>query len=134
MALRDGFGPAARTSAFLDLIGPVLQAGSGDRLRLGLEADARHVNAKGSVHGAVLSALADVGLGYAAASSQSPPIGMVTTSLTTDFIGAARLGQWLETRLDGCKIGRATVFAWGVITADGAPCARMSALFQRLEA
>jgi acyl-coenzyme A thioesterase 13 len=129
----EGFGPSARSSAFLDLIGPVMQAGAGAELRLGLRADARHVNAKGSVHGAVLTALADVGLGYAAAGSQNPPIAMVTASLTTDFLGGAKRGQWLETRLEGCRIGRATVFAWGLITADGTPCARMSALFQRLE-
>jgi acyl-coenzyme A thioesterase 13 len=128
-----GFAPTSRTSNYLDLIGPIGQAGVGKDLRLGLRVEDKHINAKGTVHGAIFTALADVGLGYALASSEVPPLRMVTTSLTTDFIGSARLGQWLETRLEGARIGKVTVFGWGVIVADDVPVARMNALFQRME-
>ncbi|MGH8742235.1 MAG: PaaI family thioesterase, partial [Burkholderiales bacterium] len=64
MAIPSGFKPLFRSSPVLELIGPLYCRGEGLDLVVGLLAEAKHCNARGTVHGGILAALADVSLGY----------------------------------------------------------------------
>ncbi len=111
-----GFEPLFRTSPYIEMIGPLFSHGSGTTLVLGLRAEHKHCNARGRVHGGICSALADVALGYGLSYSVEPPASLVTASLTLDFAGSAKAGDWLETQVDvqrlGGRLGFANCYIW----------------------
>ena len=118
-----------RTSPALDLIGPIYCRGGGKDLVLGLRVEDKHCNARGTVHGGILAALADVALGYTMAFSTNPPTGLVTASLSLDFAGTAAAGAWLETTVEIQKQGARLAFANCYISASGERIVRASAVF-----
>ncbi|HXN80996.1 MAG TPA: PaaI family thioesterase [Myxococcales bacterium] len=109
----EGFAPVARRAgAFLDAaLGPLYRKNDGEAQVFGLRIGERHLNSRGIAHGGMLATLADTVLGIALATSRTPPIPMVTVSLTTDFADAARDGDWVEARVDIQKIGTRLAFA-----------------------
>ena len=125
-----GFAPSKRSSAYLDLIGPIFEAGQGPDYRLGLRVDERHVNMRGHCHGGILAGLADVFLGRLLAQSAEPPLPLVTVHLGLDYLMVARLGAWLEAsgRID--RVGRTLAHSSGIVTADGKPALRCAGVFQ----
>jgi uncharacterized protein (TIGR00369 family) len=125
----DGFKPLFRTSPVLDLVGPVYARGAGRDLVLGLRAEAKHCNARGTVHGGMLATLADVALGYTVAFSSEPAAGLVTASLSLDFAGTAHAGDWLETHVDIQKQGSRLSFANCYVCVGAQRIVRASAVF-----
>ena len=123
------FRPLFRTSPVLDLIGPLYCRGEGVDLVIGLRVDAKHCNARGTVHGGILATLADVALGYTMAFASSPPGSLVTANLTLDFAGTAKAGDWLEVHVDVQKQGRRLSFANCYITVSAQRIVRASAVF-----
>ncbi len=127
--LPEGFWPISRTSPFTDLIGPIYQKADESGLIIGLVAEEKHCNARGIVHGGVLGTLADIAMGYSAAFSTKPPIAMVTTSLTVDYVGMAEKGDWIEVHTDVHKVGRSTAFANCYFHVGSKRIVRASAVF-----
>ena len=125
----EGFAPLGRLSPVIEMIGPVYRRGEGAGLVLGLRAERKHCNMRGTVHGGILATLADVALGYALAFSTEPPTAAVTASLSLDFAGSAKVGDWLEAALDFHKLGKRLAFANCYISAEGQRVARASAVF-----
>lgn len=125
----EGFEPIFRSSPFLDLIGPLFNKKTKEGLVIGFRAEEKHCNARGLVHGGVLSSLADVALGYNAAFATTPPTPIVTASLTIDYAGAARLGDWIEISTDLQKVGRSMAFANCYFAVEDKRIARASAVF-----
>ena len=123
------FKPLFRTSPALDLIGPLFCRGEGQDLVIGLRAEGKHCNARGTVHGGILATLADVALGYVMAFSSTPPTRLVTANLSLDFAGAANAGDWLEARVDIQKQGSRLSFANCYITVGDQRVVRASAVF-----
>ncbi len=124
-----GFTPYERSSPFFDLIGPLLSRRGPESLEFALEIDERHLNDRGFAHAGVLSAVADVALGYATAFSQEPPVPVVTTSLTIDFAGRVDLGAMLLATIDVQKVGRRMAFANCYLSVADRRIARASAVF-----
>lgn len=124
-----GFQPLFRSSPVIDLIGPVYSRGEGADLVLGLRVEAKHCNMRGTLHGGILATLADVALGYAIAFSSQPPTGLVTANLTLDFAGTAKIGDWLEARVDVQKKGSRLAFANCYISVGVQRIVRASAVF-----
>lgn len=106
-----GFEPLSRVSPIAELLGPFYSKGSGYELSLALRAERKHANLRGTVHGGVLAAIADMALGYSLAFSTNPPTGLVTASLTIDYAGSAKVGDWMITRTDVQKQGGRLAFA-----------------------
>lgn len=129
MTVPPDFKPLFRTSPVLDLIGPLYCRGEGLSLVIGLLAEAKHCNARGTVHGGILAALADVSLGYTMAFSATPPVSLVTTSLSLDFAGAAKTGDWIEAHVDVQKQGSRLSFANCYLRVAGQRIVRASAVF-----
>jgi uncharacterized protein (TIGR00369 family) len=131
MSVPEGFKPLFRTSPVLDLIGPIYCLGEGKDLVLGLRAERKHCNARGTVHGGILATLADVALGYTMAFSSETPAALVTANLTLDFAGTAKIGDWLETSVDIQRQGSRLSFANSYITVGDQRIVRASAVFLR---
>ncbi len=129
MAIPREFRPLFRTSPLLDLIGPLYCRGEGVDLVIGLLAEAKHCNARGTVHGGILATLADVALGYTMAFSSTPPANLVTANLTLDFAGTAKIGDWLEAHVDVQKQGSRLSFANCYISMNEQRIVRASAVF-----
>ena len=129
----EGFGPLVRTSPLIELLGPFYCQGTGTDLILGLRVAEKHINARGFAHGGVLLTLADVALGYAAESSVDPPARLITASVSADFAGSARLGDWVEARVDVQRVGGRMAFANAYLHVDDRRVARASAVFARAD-
>lgn len=129
LTLPEGFVPLARSSPLLELLGPVYCRGNGLQLEIGLRADPRHANGRGTVHGGVLATLADIGMGYAMAFSSEPPLPLLTASMTLDYLGAVQVGDWIEVRLEHHKRGRQMAFATVSLTVGEKTVVRAHAVF-----
>ena len=129
----EGFEPLFRSSPFLDLLGPLYNRQSGSDFVVGFRAAEKHCNARGLVHGGVLSSLADIALGYSAVLSQEEPKPLITANLSIDYAGAARQGDWIEVATDVQKVGRKMAFANCYFSVDGKRIARASAVFSVAE-
>lgn len=125
----EGYKPLFRTSPYIELVGPLYSRGEGAELTLGLRAERKHCNMRGTVHGGVLATLADIALGYAMAFATTPPTALVTANLTLDYAGAAREGDWLEARVDIQKQGNRLAFGNCYITRGDERIVRASAVF-----
>jgi acyl-coenzyme A thioesterase PaaI-like protein len=127
--VKRGFTPYERSSPFFDLIGPLLSRRGQAGPEFALEIDERHVNNRGFAHAGVLSAVADVVLGYTTAFSQDPPVPLLTTSLTIDFAGRVAPGDMLVATVDVQKVGRRIAFANCYLSVEDRRIARASAVF-----
>jgi len=125
----EGFGPLFRTSPFLEANGPFYQRMEGKSLILGIRIAEKHANARGLAHGGLLMTLADIALGYNAAISQDPPMSLITTNLSADFASSAKLGDWVEARVDIQKIGQRVAFANAYLSVGEERIVRASAVF-----
>lgn len=134
----DGFSAHARKSPVTDPWEPLYARQASDRLVLGVRVRPEHCNSRSMPHGGFLAALADnamgLSLGVNLANARQPANGLVTVSLTLDYLGSAKLGQWLEFDTDFVKLGRSICFAEATVRAEGTPVARARATFKLLEA
>jgi acyl-coenzyme A thioesterase 13 len=124
------FTQSIRSSPYLDLIGPIYETGEGANYKLGLRIDHRHLNMRGQCHGAIFAAIADVFLGRLVVMSKGKSLPLVTVSLGLDYLSAALPGAWLEASGKVDRVGRSLAHSSGIISADGKPALRCSAIFQ----
>ncbi len=121
----EGFAPHSRSSPVTAPWEPLFfRAADG---ALGLRVAAAHCNSRGLVHGGVVAALADNVMGIACAAVK--PVAPVTANLAVDYLGSARVGQWLEFVPVVDKVGGTLGFATCRVSADGKLCARAHATF-----
>ena len=127
-----GFEPLFRSSPFLDTVGPFFYRKEPDGgFVVGLRVLPKHTNARGGAHGGLLLTLIDVAMGYRAAFSQDPPAALTTASVTADFVGTAKLGDWVEAHVDVQKVGSRLAFANAFLMVNGERLVRASAVFSR---
>ncbi|MEM9105063.1 MAG: PaaI family thioesterase [Pseudomonadota bacterium] len=107
----DGFVPFDRSSPFLETVGPLYWRDVHDSLEFGFLAEEKHCNSRGLVHGGFLSTVADIALGYGVGNQSDGTKGLITTSITIDFAGSAREGDWVVFKTDVQKVGRQAAFA-----------------------
>lgn len=132
--LPAGFAPHFRKSGLTDPWEPLFSRNTGEAIQIGLRAGAAHANSRGFVHGALITALADNAMGLSCALSLTGISGLVTVSLSVDFVASAEIGQWVEVRPVVLKAGRNLCFSAATVHADGALCARANATFRALAA
>ena len=128
-----GFRPHYRSSPMLDLLGPFYSQGEGKDLVLGVRVADKHANSRGFAHAGLFLTLADVALGYAVAASQNPPVSLVTASITADFVGSAKVGDWVEAKVDVQRVGGKIAFANCYLHAGEKRIVRASAVFARAD-
>jgi acyl-coenzyme A thioesterase 13 len=127
-----GFELLFRTSPFLDLLGPFFHRKESDgTFVVGLRILPKHANARGTAHGGLLMTLLDIAIGYRTSLSQEPPTALTTASMTADFAGAPKVGDWIEAHVDVQKVGGRLAFANAFLVVDGERVVRGSAVFAR---
>jgi len=131
----EGFEPFYRKSPLTDPWEPIYCKRSPEKVVLGLWAREPHCNARGMIHGGLIAALADVAMGHSCGAvmtteARPPAGGLVTVSMAVDYVGAAKLGQWIEFDTRYVKTGRTLCFAQCFVTADGEVIARADARFR----
>lgn len=94
---------------FMSEIGPLLTRRDGESRRFGLQAEARHLNPNGTVHGGVFMALMDHALAFLAWQS-SGKLPTVTAQMDTRFLEIAHAGEFLETTTRIVKQTRSLIF------------------------
>lgn len=125
-----GFAPLAGFSDFADLVGPLYKKETGGTPAFGLLALQKHCNSQGFVHGGVLPGVADTAMGYSIAYTREPRImPVLTVSLTVDYMGIARIGDWIDVETEIQKLGRTMAFARCFFRAGDKPVARASGVF-----
>lgn len=133
----EGFTPHFRRSPLTEPWEPIFSQQRPDRVIIGLYAREPHTNSRGMVHGGLIAALADNAMGLSCVAvltgeGRKPEGGLVTVSMATDFIGAAKLGQWVAFDTRYVKTGRTLCFAQAFVTADGEVIGRADARFRVL--
>ena len=106
-----GFTPLGRGGPFLQLFGPLYGKKTAASTIIGLRVEEKHLNTGGVAHGGMLVTLADSALGIALWDALPPGGRMVTVSLSTDFVEAARPGEFVEAHVDVQKVGKRLAFA-----------------------
>ena len=127
-----GFEPLFRSSPFLETVGPLFYRKEPDgTFVVGLRVLPKHANGRGGTHGGLLLTLLDVALGYRAAFSQDPPAALTTASLSADFVGSPKVGDWVEAHVDVQKVGSRLAFANAFLVVNGERLVRANAVFSR---
>ena len=127
----DGFSKIERLSPFNALVGPLYQRRDGDAVSIGLQIEQKHTNSRGICHGGVLATLADLALGYAMLARSGDKGSFLTAHLAVDYAGAAKAGDWLESKVEIQRVGARLAFANCYLLANGKPIVRASAIFAR---
>lgn len=98
------------TNEFINLIGPLFRStGVGEKKHFGFQADDRHLNSVGLVHGGVMASLLDQVIAIEAwnAADRAP---LVTVQMDTRFMGSARTGDFIEARANVRHATRSLIF------------------------
>lgn len=138
-AIPEGYSPHFRKSPFTDPWEPLFSRTQAREVSIGLVLSQAHCNSRGLVHGGLIASLADNAMGLSCMAAlqeegRGAPGGLVTITLGTDYLGPARIGQWLATDTHFVKTGGSICFADCLLRADGVPVARASATFKVLQA
>ena len=111
MDVPDGFAPYEPQGPFLEHIGPIHVREDGEELVLGLRAEERHTNHRGTIQGGLLSTFADFVLGRAIEVDAEDDKPRATVSLTVDFLRPATPGDWIQSRTRVERVGGTLAFA-----------------------
>ena len=95
-----------KQNGFGELAGPIWRQGDA---RIGFLVEAKHLNFAAIVHGGMLSTLADQAKGMTAlrATGNKPH---ATIELNIQFVGAVRIGEFVEAHCEVVRLTRAIIF------------------------
>jgi uncharacterized protein (TIGR00369 family) len=104
-----GWEPIVNHTAFGNLVGPIWRREDGRHLRFGFIVAPKHLNRAGNLHGGMLMAVADQAMAMTArAATGGKP--HATIELNIQFIGAVRLGEFVEVYPEVSRSTRSVVF------------------------
>ena len=129
MSAPDSFAPIEDAGPLVEHVGPLLTDGD----VVGLRIAAQHLNRSGMAQGGLLATLVDFAMGRAVRSSTDGDRRAATVSLTTDFLGAAKEGDFVEARTDVERLGGTLAFADCSLTVEDREIVRGRAVFAVLE-
>lgn len=104
----EGFVAVPMMSGFGRVVGPWYEKRADDRIVRAFRVEERHTNRLGIAHGGMLMAFADVLMGEAGSRASGKP--SVTMRMTVDFVGPAKLGDWVEGEGEVSRTTRNLVF------------------------
>ena len=117
---------------FLQPNGPLYLRHEGKLEKLENRVETRHVNTMNNLHGGMMASFCDMLLPLSVhrKSNEVADRFLPTDSLQIDYLAPAPLGAWVQGEAEPLRITRSLVFAQGLVTADGVPCARVSGVFK----
>jgi uncharacterized protein (TIGR00369 family) len=126
----EGFTPLVPGGTWLTHAGPLFQKDAPNGgVVIALRIADKHTNMRGIAHGGMLVTLADSALGRNMHLTRKPSAPMVSVNLSTDFLGAAKVGDWLEAHVEIRKHGARLSFAECQLVVDGKVVVRCSGVF-----
>lgn len=126
-----GFMPFTAPSPYVQRLGPMFCRTEPDgRFTLGLRVRHEHANLHGIAHGGMLATVVDNALGWNVASLGDP---VVTVHLSIDFLQSARVGAWLEARIEYRRKGSRLTFADVLLYADAVCVVRATGILSGLQ-
>lgn len=130
----EGFKPHFRKSGFTAPWEPLYSKVTSEKVIIGLFLSEAHCNSRGMVHGGLIASLCDNAMGLSCIqvlkSEKRDVSGLVTVNLSTDYLGSARLGQWMTVDTVLVKTGGTLAFASSLVEADGELVAKSGATFR----
>jgi uncharacterized protein (TIGR00369 family) len=130
MNIPEGFEPHFRRSPLTDPWEPLYSKRTDLAVVIGLRLAKPHTNGRGLIHGGLIAALADNAMGYSCAQRMGGAASLVTIGLAVDFVGSAKVGQWLTVESDVIRTGSTICFAQSLVKADDIVIARANATFR----
>ena len=112
---KPAFDPAGagwevvQNTAFGNLVGPIWRREDGERLRFGFVVAPKHLNRAGNLHGGMLMTLADQAMAMTARKVTGAKR-HATIELNIQFVGAVRLGEFVEAQAEVVRATRSVVF------------------------
>lgn len=126
-----GWSRHTRTSPAITAWEPIYARTHERTLCLGIRIGERHCNSRGLLHGGIVATLADNAMGLTLGLAlDGATQGILTQSMTIDYIGAGRLGQWLEISPRLVHAGKRSGVVDALLTADGEIVARANGSFR----
>lgn len=129
-----GFEPHDRKSPLTAPWEPIYCKAKGASVALGIEIREPHTNSRGLVHGGLVAALLDNVMGLACSKALLAKgleaSGLVTVSLGVEYLGMAKLGQWLTFEPHFIKTGKTLCFVEASAVADGVIISRGKSTFR----
>lgn len=115
------------SSGFRDLVGlTVVESDGDDVVTVALDADDRHLNAHGTVHGGAIATLCDVAMGAAVFTGENRP---VTIEMKVTYLEPVAPGRVLATARVRRRGSRVTIVETDVTAEDGGALAHAIATF-----
>ena len=111
-----GYSPVFAEAGFNAYVGPVYRADDGSHFLFTVR-DV-HMNGGGALHGGMMMALADIAMGKTVHAALEGGRAM-TISLNCDFIGPARLGETIMSRVAITRRTRSIVFVTATLDVEG---------------
>ena len=127
-----GFAPLQSGGPFIQHNGPLYLRHECSVVQFGFRVERRHVNPMNNLHGGMMASFCDMLLPLSVhrKSDQVADRFLPTISLQIDYLAPASLGAWVQGEAEPLRVTRSLVFAQGLVTADGVPCARVSGVFK----
>lgn len=124
------FKQAPDMGGYNDTIQPFYYSKENDQFRMGLMVMDQHCNGHGVCHGGALVTFLDnvlaMGLSYHLGVMEFRP----TINLTTDFVGVAKKGHWLEASIDFVHTTASLGFIATTIIGPNGPVVRANGQFK----
>jgi acyl-coenzyme A thioesterase PaaI-like protein len=140
MTVPDDFQAHDRSSPVTDPGQPLFARWRETACDLGFVLGPAHCNARGMLHGGVIAALSDNAMGlslgqaWKARLKDSPPQSpsILTSNLSLDYLGIAKLGDWICINPRVVHVGNKSGNVDALISAHGKVIARANASFRIL--
>lgn len=117
---------------FVELTGPVYHRGSNGAKDFAFQAEAKHGNLVGIVHGGMLVTFADRALSICAMDAiDGAPC--VTIEMSIHFVGAAKIGDVVETTPEIVRKTSSLIFVRATLTSGRRPLAAISGIWKVLK-
>ena len=131
MNIPTDFRPLSfKHNPFIEANGPLYGRWADDRFTLGFRVEERHCNPGLTCHGGMLSTLSDMTLLFGSNLQGKIHQYLVTITLTTDFLGPARVGEWIEGSCEVLRASKNMVFAQGLLQVEDRLIARLNGIFK----
>lgn len=129
MDIPEGFERLQRGGPYVAGLGALYLRQDGEQTVIAMRVTERHTNMRGIVHGGMLASVADTALGIGLTLACDGRQSFVTVSLTTDYLDAARPGDWLEAHVRVDRIGARVAFAGCHLLVADKPVLRATGVF-----
>ena len=127
----EGFAPHSRKSPVTEAWEPLYSRAVDSVVQIGIVVRPAHC-VRGQPSRSLIAALADNAMELTCRTALPTAVGLLTAHLTVDYLGEAKLGQWLQVEPRVLRVGDGMAFADALVTADGTIVARAGGSFRAI--